>query len=101
MNTLERLLDIELRLNEGTISVDQALAELFAGPKPWHTAWWKARRSERLGSECATCGSAEPPLVLQHTWQPMRWTESVRNVGPPNWEWWKQRHRTDGVERGD
>lgn len=92
MNPLARLLDVESRLNEGTISVDQACAELFTGPKPWHTAWWKAQRSERIGSECATCGSADLPLVLQHTWQPVSWREALRQVGPPNWDWWKERH---------
>ena len=36
MNPLERLLDIDVRLNEGTISVDEACAKLFTGPKSWH-----------------------------------------------------------------
>lgn len=91
MNPLERLLSVESRLDEGTISVDQACAELFTGPKPWHTSWWKAQRAERLASACATCGSAEPPLVLQHTWQPVSWRDALDQVGPPNWEWWKER----------
>ena len=92
MNPLDRLLDIESRLNAGTISVDQACAELFTtGPKPWHTPWWKAQRRERIASACATCGSANP-LVLQHTWQPVSWREALRQVGPPNWDWWKERH---------
>ena len=102
MNPLPRLLDVESRLNEGTISVDQACEELFTGPKPWHTAWWKAQRSERIGSECATCKSADPPLVLQHTWQPVSWREALRQVGPPNWDWWKERHplpQVDGPEQ--
>ena len=102
MNPLERLLNIESRLNAASISVDQACAELFTGPKPWHTAWWKAQRSERIGSECVTCGSADPPLVLQHTWQPVSWRDALRQVGPPNWDWWKERHplpHVDGPER--
>jgi hypothetical protein len=102
LNPLERVLDIESRLNQGAISVDQACAELFAGPKPWSTGWWKGQRSERIGSECSTCGSADPPLVLQHTWQPVSWQEALRQVGPPNWEWWKERYplpRLAGPER--
>ena len=102
MNPLERLLNIESRLNAASISVDQACAELFTGPKPWHTAWWKAQRSERIGSECVTCGSGNPPLVLQHTWQPVSWRDALRQVGPPNWDSWKERHplpHVDGPER--
>lgn len=92
MNPLERLLHIEARLDSGAISVDEACAELFTGQKPWHTAWWKANRGRLLGTECATCGSVETPLVLQHTWQPIGWRDALRAVGPPNWEWWKQQH---------
>lgn len=102
MNLLERLLDIESRLDSAAISVDDACAELFTGPKPWHTAWWKAQRAERIGSECTTCGSTEPPMVLQHTWQPISWRDALRQVGPPHWEWWKEQHplpQLDGPDR--
>lgn len=99
MNPLERLLDVELRLNAGTISVDQACAALFTGPKPWHTTWWKDQRRVRLGTACATCGTMEPPLVLQHTWQPISWKQALREVGPPNWDWWKERHPLPKFER--
>lgn len=92
MNPLERILDIESRLNTGAIDVEQALAEMFAGPKPWHTPWWKKQRLARLELKCATCGTPDPPLVLQHTWHPMTWKDAVRTVGPPNWESWKQMH---------
>lgn len=92
MNPLSRLLDVESRLTESSISVDQALAELTTGAKPWHTAWWKEQRAARIGSECVTCGSTTPPLVLQHTWQPAKWKEALDRVEPPNWEWWKERH---------
>jgi hypothetical protein len=92
VNPLERLLDVESRLNDGTITVDQACGEVFTQPKPWSTPWWKARRSELIGPACNTCGSAEPPLVLQHTWQPVSWKEALAVVGPPNWEWWQECH---------
>lgn len=92
MNPLERIWDIEARLNAAAVDVQQALAELFAGPKPWTTPWWKEQRLSRLGSSCATCGTPKPPMVLQHTWQPITWKEAVASVGPPNWEWWKQVH---------
>lgn len=100
MNPLERLHDIETRLNVGAISVDQACAELFTpAPKPWHTPWWKAQRRERLGVACAACGAAGPPLVLQHTWQPRSWREALRQAGPLNWEGWKDRHPLPKVDR--
>lgn len=92
MNPIDRLLDIQSRMNAGTISVDEACVEVFTGPKPWQTPWWKERRSEHLGPACVTCGSSEPPLVLQHTWQPVRWADALRVVGPPNWDWWKEQH---------
>lgn len=92
MNPLERLHDIEARLNAGTISIDQACKEVFTGPKHWHTSWWKAQRSARMASTCATCGASEPPLVLQHTWQPIKWREALQQAGPPDWYWWKERH---------
>ena len=92
MNPLERVCDIESRLQSGVIDADQALAELTAGPKPWTTGWWKEKRLETIGPQCATCGTSDPPLVLQHTWHPMPFREAVRKVGPPNWEWWKERH---------
>jgi hypothetical protein len=99
MNPLERLLDIELRLKSGAISVDQAYKELSAGPKHWHTPWWKTQRKKMLGASCSTCGSAGPPLVLQHRWQPVSWKEALRQVGPPNWEWWKERYPLAEVDR--
>jgi hypothetical protein len=99
MNPLERLLDVELRLSSGAISVDQARAELSAGPKHWQTPWWKTQRKRRLGTSCSTCGSASPPLVLQHKWQPVSWPEALRRVGPPNWQWWNERHPLPTVDR--
>jgi len=99
MNPLDRLLDIEARLNAGTVSIDQACSELFTGPKPWHTPWWKEQRKAKLASACATCGSTEPPLVLQHTWQPISWEQALRQVGPPNWDWWKEQHPIPRLER--
>jgi hypothetical protein len=99
MNPLERILGVESRLNVGAITVVQAGAELFSGPKHWHTPWWKAQRRERLGVECATCASASPPLVLQHTWQPRSWREALREAGPLNWEGWKERHPLPKVDR--
>lgn len=99
MNPLERLHAVESRLNAGAISVDQACAELFTGPKPWHTAWWREQRKTLLASACATCGGTQPPLVIQHTWQPISWKQALRQVGPPNWEWWKERHPTPKIER--
>jgi len=92
VNPLERLLSIETRLESGALSVDEACSELFTGPKPWHTAWWKAERARLIRRECSTCGSETPPLVLQHTWQPISWKEALRKGGPPNWDWWKEQH---------
>ena len=92
MNPLERLRSIESRLNSCVISVDDACAELFTGPKPWTTTWWKVERARLIGSECSTCRSTEPPMVLQHTWQPIGWKDALRQVGPPNWDWWKECH---------
>jgi hypothetical protein len=99
VNPLERLHSIESRLRDGAISVDEACTELFTGPKPWQTAWWKTQRAMRIGSECSTCGTAEPPLVLQHTWQPISWKDALRQVGPPNWDWWKEHHPLPQLDR--
>lgn len=98
MSPPDKLLSIETRLASGVLSVDDACAELFSGPKPWSTAWWKAERERLLGAHCATCTSAEPPLVLQHTWQPIKWKDALRQVGPPNWDWWKEYHPLPPIE---
>lgn len=90
MNPLEKLDYIESLLESGAMSVAHACDELFSGPKPWSTDWWKAERARLIGTECSTCRSTEPPLVLQHTWQPVNWSDALRRVGPPNWEWWKE-----------
>ncbi len=92
VNPLEKLDHIESRLESGAMSVDQACDVLFSGPKPWTTSWWKVERARLIGTECSTCRSTEPPLVLQHTWQPVSWSEALSRVGPPNWEWWKETH---------
>lgn len=92
MNPLDRLHDIESRLIAGTISVDQACTELFNGQKPWTTRWWKARRRQKIASACSTCGRSDPPLVLQHTWQPVKWKDALQRAGPPNWASWKEQH---------
>ena len=34
--------------------------------KPWHTREWKEMRKQRIGDECAQCGSTKEPFVLQH-----------------------------------
>ena len=99
MNPLERILDVESRVNAGALTVDQAAAELSSGPKYWHTPWWKAQRRERLGVSCATCGTASPPLVLQHTWHPRSWREALQEAGPLNWQGWRERHPLPKVER--
>lgn len=101
MNPLERLHDIETRLDSGTLGIDEACAALFIGPKPWHTPWWKEQRSTHIGPACATCGSSNPPLVLQHTWQPVRWAVALRVVGPPNWDWWKEQHPLPDLNQPD
>jgi len=48
--------------------------------KPWTKADWKTRRAALLGSSCGTCGSTQPPLVLQHVWHPAPFGEQCEIV---------------------
>jgi hypothetical protein len=57
----------------GDMTWQQAL-DLITSPKevPWHTSEWKKQRDALIGSVCTQCGSVEPPMVLQHLWQPTK-----------------------------
>lgn len=96
---MERILDVEARLLSNKIDSQAALVEL-CGPKqkPWATPWWKKQRAKLLASECSRCGSATPPLVLQHVWHPPSFSECLKQAGGIDWEQWKLSHPI--VERG-
>jgi hypothetical protein len=63
--------------------------------KPWHSKEWKEKRNLLLGSQCENCGTATPPLVLQHTWHPTplyRLFYKAREKHKEHWVQWKQSH---------
>ncbi|MVN89220.1 hypothetical protein GO986_21015 [Deinococcus sp. HMF7620] len=74
------------QLEDGTMSALELLA-FFKSHTPWQTAAWKRRRAELIGDSCGSCGSTEPPMVLQHTWHPRLFgecrTEVQRTLLPP------------------
>ena len=63
-------LEIKENLLSGRLSGNDALELLSQSSKAWQTKEWKQRRAEKIGHACETCGSTNPPLVLQHKWHP-------------------------------
>lgn len=63
--------------------------------KPWVTKEWKTQRKLLLASECESCGTTTPPLVLQHTWHPTplhKLFYAARRKYRGKWETWKASH---------
>lgn len=58
--------------------------------KPWQTKGWDALRNALLKDHCEQCGCGDPPLVLQHMWQPASFNELCAHVRAPLWELYKQ-----------
>lgn len=64
-------MEIKRKLLSGEISTKDAIAILTKSKtKAWQTKEWKEKRAQKIGKVCETCGSDNPPLVLQHKWHP-------------------------------
>ena len=66
--------------------------------KAWHRREWKEQRKLLLGTQCESCGTTTPPLVLQHTWHPTplyRLFYKARKKYQREWLAWKQSHAVD------
>ncbi|HXH27152.1 MAG TPA: hypothetical protein VNG90_04605 [Candidatus Acidoferrum sp.] len=62
---------VERDLLAGVITTQEAFQLITSKqPKPWETKEWKEARERLLSAQCVQCGSTQPPLVLQHLWQP-------------------------------
>lgn len=64
-------------INPGTPTPDLFIC-LDLSPKPWTTPYWTAMRSKIIGTQCATCGSKDGPMVLQHGWRRMKINEAMK-----------------------
>ena len=75
-----------------------ALQIIQSARKPWNTKEWKEQRKVVLGSQCQSCGTTKPPLVLQHTWHPTplyRLFYKARRKYKSEWLAWEQSHAVD------
>lgn len=48
--------------------------------KPWHTKEWRTIREQRIKDTCKQCGTAEPPMVLQHLWHPDKLSRTIQDI---------------------
>jgi hypothetical protein len=74
----------------------EALDAITSQQKPWNTKEWKERRKSKLATQCGKCGTAEPPLVLQHTWHPHKisqlFYQARRQDFLTEWTLWMETH---------
>lgn len=71
MGSFDYLQTLQDDLLAGKITWEDALTQVQAKNRnPWQKADWKKRRLEVLDDHCGACGSAAPPLVVQHIWHP-------------------------------
>jgi len=81
MTTTDDQIAVRDALLRGEITWEQALEAITSRRgKPWHTAAWKQKRDLLIGDRCEQCGSEKAPLVLQHLWQPHRYSEIYEAV---------------------
>jgi len=84
----------KLLANEITWQDAQKLISSQKSP-PWKTKEWKSKRDALIATHCAQCGTNEPPLVLQHTWQPKPFSLLFREIRGnyfDQWNVWKSEH---------
>lgn len=84
--------DIRSQFMAGQLRWDEALELLKKTGKPWLTKAWKLERAIKIGTECATCQSTEPPLVLQHLWHPAPFAALCDRVKGPFLLEYSQKH---------
>lgn len=77
---MEELLLIKNNLLNETINYKEALELIYKLPKAWHTKHWKELRKEFLKERCEDCGTTEPPLIIQHTKQPKKFSEFYKEI---------------------
>ena len=84
--------EIRNLFESGALTWQQTMALLKTVAKPWHTPQWRNRRAEVIGDRCQSCGSQEPPLVLQHRWHPPEFSTLCELVKSPLREEYAQTH---------
>ncbi len=87
--------EIAKRLIDDEINWEEALELIksISQKKPWHTQEWKEKRDKLIKDYCEVCGSTEPPMVLQHTWQPPSIKALFNSVKQTKeWEQWQEDH---------
>jgi hypothetical protein len=63
--------EIRDQLSRNEISWQDVMSLFESMPyRPWATKSWRKMRDARIDMKCATCGTIEGPMVLQHTRQP-------------------------------
>lgn len=77
---MEEYLELRTQLLNNSITYNDALKQLKKLPKPWQTKHWKEMRKKHLKDACENCGTSEPPLVIQHTKQPKRFSVHYQRI---------------------
>lgn len=77
---MEKYLEIKALLISDSITFREAFDRIKKLSKPWTTKHWKQMREEHLQDKCENCGSAEPPLVIQHTKHPTEYSVLYKKV---------------------
>ena len=74
------LLELRDALASNAVKWQEARKALrrFQGRRLWGSSHWKKLRQTLLANHCDQCGSAEPPLTLQHQRQPLPFSEILR-----------------------
>jgi hypothetical protein len=89
-------LELKQRLLANEISWQDALAIITSSSTPpWKTKEWQVKRDALIANHCKQCGTTEPPLVLQHIWQPKpiaQLFQEMRSNHPAEWDNWKDKH---------
>jgi ribosomal protein L37AE/L43A len=83
MLTLNELIQLRSKLEDGKVQLEIAKAELWGdlkeGQRSWNTKDWQERRSKFLKDKCEICSSTET-LTVQHHSHPKKYSEFLREV---------------------
>lgn len=89
-------LELKEKLLADEINWRDALAAITSSrTPPWKTKAWKVKRDALIANQCHQCATTEPPMVLQHTWQPKPISQlfkDIRNNHIDEWNDWIVKH---------
>ncbi len=83
MLTLNELIELRSKLEDGKIQLEIAKTQLWGdlkeGQRSWNTKDWQERRSKFLKDKCEICSGTET-LTVQHHSHPKKYAEYLREV---------------------